>query len=137
MTILSIFVCLLSVLSCGSDNEETEVAIIDVSPAQLSATHEGLVTSATINSGLEWTAFSDDACKDWISCKITDNGSQGTVEVTVQPDRNRRPIRTLPCPKDTDWCGTKSSTKELNPISTNGIMKQEKTDGEIMNCSIM
>ena len=48
MTILSIFVCLLSVLSCGSDNEETEVAIIDVSPAQLSATHEGLVTSATI-----------------------------------------------------------------------------------------
>ena len=84
MTILSIFVCLLSVLSCGSDNEETEVAIIDVSPAQLSATHEGLVTSATINSGLEWTAFSDDACKDWISCKITDNGSQGTVEVTVK-----------------------------------------------------
>ena len=79
MTILSIFVCLLSVLSCGSDNEETEVAVIDVSPAQLSATHEGLVTSATINSGLEWTAFSDDACKDWISCKITDNGSQGTV----------------------------------------------------------
>ena len=84
MTILSIFVCLLSVLSCGSDNEETEVAVIDVSPAQLSATHEGLVTSATINSGLEWTAFSDDACKDWISCKITDNGSQGTVEVTVK-----------------------------------------------------
>ena len=40
MTILSIFVCLLSVLSCGSDNEETEVAVIDVSPAQLSATHQ-------------------------------------------------------------------------------------------------
>ena len=53
MTILSIFVCLLSVLSCGSDNEETEVAVIDVSPAQLSATHEGLVTSATINSGVD------------------------------------------------------------------------------------
>lgn len=33
MTILSIFVCLLNVLSCGSDNEETEVAVIDVSPA--------------------------------------------------------------------------------------------------------
>lgn len=84
MTILSIFVCLLSVLSCGSDNEEAEVAVIDVSPAQLSATHEGLVTSLTVNSGLEWTAFSDDACKDWISCKTTDNGSRGTVEVTVK-----------------------------------------------------
>jgi len=84
MTILSIFVCLLSVLSCGSDNEEAEVAVIDVSPAQLSATHEGLVTSVTVNSGLEWTAFSDDACKDWISCKTTDNGTRGTVEVTVK-----------------------------------------------------
>ena len=91
MTILSIFVCLLSVLSCGSDNEETEVAVIDVSPAQLSATHEGLVTSATINSGLEWTAFSDDACKDWISCKITDNGSQGNYRARrIQTGVERR-----------------------------------------------
>ena len=49
MTILSIFVCLLSVLSCGSDNEETEVAVIDVSPAQLSATHEGLITLSLIH----------------------------------------------------------------------------------------
>jgi len=82
MTILSIFTCLLGFLSCSSDNGEPEASsVISVLPTQISATYEGSVTTLSVNSEREWTAFSNE---DWITCKISGSMSQGTVEVTVK-----------------------------------------------------
>lgn len=84
MTILYTFACIFGLLSCSDDNEEAKVPSIDASPTEISVSYAGSVTAITVNSDLEWTAFSDDACKEWVSCKPIYNSSQGTVEVTVK-----------------------------------------------------
>lgn len=64
---------------------------VNVSPTQVSATYEGVVTKLSITSDQEWTAFSGDACKEWVSCKTSGSiGTQGTVEVTVKANTSNQ-----------------------------------------------
>lgn len=90
MTIFSIFTCLLSLLSCSSDNGEPEASsrVVSVLPTQISAIHEGSVTTLSVSSEQEWTAFSDE---DWISCKVSGSTPTGSVEVTVKNNTTYQP----------------------------------------------
>ena len=64
---------------------------VNVSPTQVSATYEGVVTKLSITSDQEWTAFSGDACKECVSCKTSGSiGTQGTVEVTVKANTSNQ-----------------------------------------------
>lgn len=68
MTILSFFTCLLGFFSCSSSDSEPEVSspVVSVVPTQITATYEGSVTTLSVKSDQEWTAFSNE---DWITCK--------------------------------------------------------------------
>ena len=84
MTLLSTFACLLALWSCSSDKEDSTPSTIDVSPTEISVGYQESINNLTINSDLEWTAFSDDASKEWISCKMIDGGAKGTVQITIK-----------------------------------------------------
>ena len=90
MTILSFFTCLLGFFSCSSSDGEPEVSspVVSVVPTQITATYEGSVTTLSVKSDQEWTAFSNE---DWITCKILSNTLQGTVEVTVKANTTYQP----------------------------------------------
>lgn len=90
MTILSFFTCLLGFFSCSSSDSEPEVSspVVSVVPTQITATYEGSVTTLSVKSDQEWTAFSNE---DWITCKILSNTLQGTVEVTVKANTTYQP----------------------------------------------
>ena len=87
---LSFFTCLLGFFSCSSSDGEPEVSspVVSVAPTQITATYEGSVTTLSVKSDQEWTAFSNE---DWITCKILSNTLQGTVEVTVKANTTYQP----------------------------------------------
>ena len=56
---LSFFTCLLGFFSCSSSDGEPEVSspVVSVAPTQITATYEGSVTTLSVKSDQEWTAF--------------------------------------------------------------------------------
>ena len=93
MNLYSLLLVVLIFVSCGSSNDASGMIAptVNVSPTQVSATYEGVVTKLSITSDQEWTAFSGDACKEWVSCKTSGSiGTQGTVEVTVKANTSNQ-----------------------------------------------
>ncbi|WP_288241563.1 family 16 glycosylhydrolase [uncultured Bacteroides sp.] len=83
----------LVLVACGNSNDEPDVTAptVNVAPDKLSATYDGFTTILSVTSEREWTAFCDDACKEWISCKMSGStATQGTVEVTIKANANNQ-----------------------------------------------
>ena len=60
MNLYSLLLVVLIFVSCGSSNDASGMIAptVNVSPTQVSATYEGVVTKLSITSDQEWTAFS-------------------------------------------------------------------------------